>query len=174
MTTLDLAYVYSVVDYNQILYEMLMERDVQLGISHKGMPTWYEHKKFVASLPYKDWCFIRKMAAGYAPVILGAVYITDDWEIGIQILKDHQRQGYASWAIREMMARHNHMQPFRANINPRNAASIALFRKLGFKDLQLTLQLEKFEDVEGDGSGRNSGPEKGNAATGGDVQGSPA
>ena len=41
------------------LYELLAERDPVANISHREMPTFDQHRKFVDSRPYKAWYLIH-------------------------------------------------------------------------------------------------------------------
>ena len=76
------------------------------------------------------------------------VLILKNNEIGIGILKEHQRKGYARAAIEALMKAHTpgpgvpglRSSGFLANVAPTNAASIALFEKLG-KVIQWTYRL---------------------------------
>ena len=43
----------------RFLYLLLMERDPKTNISHRKMPTYNEHRKFIASKPYKAWYVIK-------------------------------------------------------------------------------------------------------------------
>ena len=43
------------------LYEILSERTTNENISHKEMPTYKKHVKFVLSKPYKKWYIIYYM-----------------------------------------------------------------------------------------------------------------
>ena len=116
------------------LYELLAEREAHESISHKVMPTLGEHRAFVESLPYEYWYIVCERGQR-----VGAVYLTRKGEVGVSILRDHRRSGYASKALRLLMAMH----PGRmlANLNPANEASIALFRKLGFTGpIQITME----------------------------------
>ena len=45
---------------HQFLYDLLLERDPKANISHKKMPTFTEHLKFVKSKPYSKWYVILK------------------------------------------------------------------------------------------------------------------
>ena len=40
-------------DY-EFLYELLKKRDPRTNISHRAMPTYQNHVKFIKSKPYKD------------------------------------------------------------------------------------------------------------------------
>ena len=42
------------------LYKLLKERDSKENISHKEMPSYKEHIKFVKSRPYQKWYIIEK------------------------------------------------------------------------------------------------------------------
>lgn len=117
-----------------ILYRLLQERERDESISHKAMPTLDQHLAFVAGAPYAHW--YMAMADGYPR---GAVYLTRQREIGVAILRAQRGHGYALDAVAELMRLHPGR--FLANINPANAASIALFRKLGFGGpIQITLE----------------------------------
>ena len=114
----------------QWLFTLLSERKSNESISHVRMPSWEKHIAFVESRPYKGWYFI------YDKWCVGACYITKVNEIGIQIFKGDRRKGYASKAL--AMLRKKHKGKLYANINPKNRASIAFFKKHGFTPLQVT------------------------------------
>ena len=40
------------------LFDLLKERDSYVNISHKKMPTYASHLKFITSKPYKKWYII--------------------------------------------------------------------------------------------------------------------
>lgn len=139
--------VYDYDDRHEILWDLLKERDIDIvGISHQKMPTMKNHCEFVDSKPYYSWDFIVADDVG----IVGSIYLTKNVnpEIGVFIFKAHQRRGYASWAIIKLIKNYGPTQrAFLANINPRNEASIALFRKLGFVDCQVTLQWRRSDET---------------------------
>lgn len=117
------------------LWNLLNERTAEQSISHKAMPTWENHEKFIRSMPYFAWYFVTLDG-----IVLGACYLTRQREIGIGIFKEHQNRGYAQQAIAEMMRLHP--GEFLANINPKNEPSIKLFAKFGFVHIQNTYRLE--------------------------------
>jgi len=118
-----------------VLWQLLSERTANQNISHRRMPSWAEHTEFVRRKPYLAWYLFDSPALFKA----GAVYLTHQREIGIGVLLAHRGQGLAKAAITELM--HLHPGRFLANINPANAASIALFRSLGFGGpIQITLE----------------------------------
>lgn len=112
------------------LFQLLKSRTANQSISHKKMPTWKEHIKFVDSKPYKAWYFIDD---GW---VRGSIYLTKRNEVGISIYKKERRKGYASKAL--AMLRKKHKGKLYANINPKNRASISFFKKHGFTPLQVT------------------------------------
>jgi RimJ/RimL family protein N-acetyltransferase len=113
-----------------VLWHLLMERERHQSISHRTMPAMQEHKDFIASKPYQHWYLID--VGDYA----GAIYISKQREIGISILREFRRNGYAKMAIGMIIDRHP--GKFLANINPNNRDSIDLFTGLGFRLLQMT------------------------------------
>lgn len=118
-----------------IPFKLLAEREPEQNISHREMPTWPEHQDFILSRPYPRWYFFDSEAG----VPAGCVYLTACREIGIGVLKRFRGQGLASAAIAELTSLHPGR--FIANINPANAASITLFRNLGFGGpIQITLE----------------------------------
>ena len=116
----------------ELLYGLLAERTPDQSISHKAMPTWDEHVKFVTHNPYKEWNFIYDNNQ-----VVGAVYVTEKNEIGLGIFKRYQGRGYATRAVKIMKARHGKLY---ANINPANEASIKLFKKFGAQHIQNTYE----------------------------------
>lgn len=118
-----------------ILYELLEERDPHVNISHRGMPTWKQHIRFIARRPYDAWYVIKS-----GPDYVGAVYLTTMNEIGIGILARWYGRGYGPAAIRALMRKHPR-ERFLANINPRNAKSIGMFGDMGFRIIQQTFEL---------------------------------
>lgn len=119
-----------------ILFQLLRERQPHESISHRKMPTFDEHCAFVASRPYLAWYLTE--VDGYTR---GAVYLSKQREVGVAIQKAQRGHGYGLDAVGELMRLHPGR--FLANINPANAASIALFRKLGFGPEPLQITLEK-------------------------------
>ena len=119
----------------ELLYELLRQRTPEQSISHRSMPLWSEHCQFVARRPYLDWRVIVDNGTA-----LGAVYLTHHGELGVSILQQFRRQGWARKALDKLMRLHPG-ERFLANINPANEASIALFRSLGFGGpIQITLE----------------------------------
>lgn len=133
----------------EILWKLLEERPPEANISHREMPTWAEHCSFVERYPYRCWYLIKAPTGDF----VGAVYLSRHWEIGIGILREHQRKGYAKWALREMIWKWGRPKAIRgvpgvrrqallANIAPGNEASKRLFEAVGFKFVQETYALD--------------------------------
>ena len=119
-----LVSVYKLDDPFNLLYRLLKERESFHNISHKEMPTWEDHVKFVLSRPYRVWYAIEDVD------LVGSCYLSKKREIGVFVLKEFQGKGYGTFAVKDMMRR----WPGRllANINPENKVSQAFFQKMGF------------------------------------------
>jgi RimJ/RimL family protein N-acetyltransferase len=123
-------------DSAAILFDLLLERDETVNISHKKMPTWEQHLNFIASSPYKCWYLVEVESA-----IVGNVYLTHANEIGVFLFKEHQHRGYGASAVTELIEHHG-PGIFLANINPANEFSQRMFERLGFRFVQKTYKLE--------------------------------
>lgn len=133
----------------EALYDLLAERTPEQSISHKEMPSWGQHERFVRDMTpkrledgelyyiasYEDWCLIC-IPQG----IIGAVYLTRVSEIGVSLFGKATRLGLGLEAVRMMMEKHGHRR-YLANINPANEASRKMFEALGFKHIQDTYEL---------------------------------
>ncbi len=118
----------------EVLYRLLEERKPSESISHRSMPSYEQHCRFVDSNPYLGWYLVH--ADGE---VVGATYITKERELGIGIFIAHRGKGYAKAALKIVM--NKHPGRFLANINPANEKSINLFSKLGFSRIQSTYEL---------------------------------
>ena len=124
----------------EILWRLLCERPDYANISHDGKPDRNKHVSFVMAHPYREWCLC--MADNKW---VGAIYITHQNEIGIGILKAHQRKGYARQAIDLMMQRHPR-DYYLANVAPGNHPSHKLWES--FPDhaiCQITYRIQRGE-----------------------------
>lgn len=120
---------------HKFLYELLGERQLIENISHKKMPTYKEHVKFVNSKPYSKWYVIH-----YKNQKVGTIYLTKQNEIGIHIKKDYRRHGLGKYAMK-LLIKKNSRNRYLANINPKNKKSIKFFTKQGFKLIQYTYEM---------------------------------
>jgi len=121
-------------DY-QFLYNLLMERDTRVNISHKKMPTYNQHVSFVSAKPYSKW-YVILCGANKA----GSIYLTSQNEIGIFIKKSFQNKQIGNIALDELIQK-NPKKRYLANVNPQNKKSMRFFKNNGFKLIQYTYEL---------------------------------
>ena len=121
----------------QFLYNLLEERKPISYISHKKMPTYEEHVNFVKSSPYSKW-YIIEVDGKRA----GTIYLTKQNEIGIFLNEGLQEKGIGSNALNVLIGKNPGLR-YLANINPENKKSIEFFKKLGFRLIQYTYELNK-------------------------------
>tara|TARA_B100000029_G_scaffold406922_1_gene407675 strand:+ start:2585 stop:3001 length:417 start_codon:yes stop_codon:yes gene_type:complete len=119
----------------RFLYNQLKERDSKINISHKRMPSYSEHTKFVLSKPYSKWYIIY-----YKNRKVGNVYLSKMNEIGIFILKTIKVKGLGSLVLEQVLKK-NPKRRYLANVNPKNVKSAEFFKKNGFKLIQHTYEL---------------------------------
>jgi RimJ/RimL family protein N-acetyltransferase len=118
------------------LHNLLAQRNSIVNISHKRMPTWEEHVKFVKSKPYSKWYIIYNKDEK-----IGSIYLLKQSEIGIHLLKKYEKESIHLESIKKLMLLNSKIK-FRANISPKNKNYIMLFEKLGFKMVQHTYELD--------------------------------
>ena len=120
---------------NKFLYNLLKERDPIVNISHKKMPTYSEHVKFVASKPYSKWYIIE-----YNKKKSGSIYLSKNNEIGIFVKKSFRGNKIGENAMRILIEKHPKSR-YLANVNPKNKKSIKFFKKFKFNLIQHTFEL---------------------------------
>ena len=118
------------------LHNLLAQRNSKINISHKKMPTWEEHVRFVKSKPYSKWYIIYNKDEK-----IGSIYLSKQSEIGIHLLKKYEKESIHLESIKKLMLLNSKIK-FRANISPKNKNYIMLFEKLGFKMVQHTYELD--------------------------------
>ena len=121
----------------RFLFNLLEQRDNRSNISHKKMPTYSEHIKFVKSKPYSKWYIIQK-----SKIKIGSIYLSKNNEIGIFINENFHGKGFATHAL-ELLINKNPRSRYLANVNPKNLRSTKFFKKNNFKLIQHTYELEK-------------------------------
>ena len=126
----------SKLDYD-FLYDLLEERNPISNISHKKMPSFQSHIKFVLSKPYKKW-YVVKMSNNS----IGSIYLSYQNEIGFFLKKEHADVKLAKFVIKLFMEK-NPLNEYFVNISPRNTKLIKFYKNLGFSLLQKTFKLEK-------------------------------
>lgn len=126
----------------EFLYSLLQERDPKANISHKKMPSFSNHKKFVLSKPYKKWYIIL-----YNDKEIGSVYLSKQDEIGIFLLKNSHKQGIGTEILNQLISL-NPRKRYLANVSPTNQQSQNFFKKNDFKLIQHTFELIRDEKIE--------------------------
>lgn len=121
----------------RFLYDLLSERESIVNISHKKMPTYEEHVKFVMSKPYSQWYIVY-----FNGKKSGSVYLSKQNEIGIFVKKTFQGKGIGA-QILESVIEKNGPGRYLANISPRNKRSIKFFKNNGFSLIQHTYEFIK-------------------------------
>lgn len=131
-----------------LLYKLLLERPNEANISHRSMPTMENHKDHVMHHPHVVWYMILAGTALYSAAeesftnMVGAIYLSQQSEIGIGILKEFQHKGYAKQAIEALMAKHPRPH-YLANVAPANQPSHELFQGMGFEMIQMTYKFSR-------------------------------
>ena len=123
-------------DY-RFLYNLLIERETRVNISHKKMPTYNQHVAFVSAKPYSKWYVIL-----YDTNEAGSIYLTSQNEIGIFIKKSFQNKQIGNIALHKLIQK-NPKKRYLANVSPQNKKSMRFFKNNGFKLVQYTLELSK-------------------------------
>ena len=121
----------------KFLFDLLKERDPRVNISHKKMPTYSQHTKFIKSKPYSKWYIILKSKQK-----IGSIYLSKNDEIGIFLSKKFQGKNVGNFALNELMKK-NTRKRFLANVNPKNKKSISFFKNNNFKLIQYTFEKAK-------------------------------
>jgi hypothetical protein len=119
------------------LYKLLKLRNPKINISHKKMPSFKEHMKFVMNRPYSKWYVIY-----YKKKKVGSAYLTKQNEIGIHL---NTNQRIYQDAIKQIMMK-NPRKRYLANLSPQNMNGIKFFKKCGFTLIQQTYELDN-DDV---------------------------
>tara|TARA_Y100001936_G_scaffold149484_1_gene145856 strand:- start:19474 stop:19875 length:402 start_codon:yes stop_codon:yes gene_type:complete len=118
----------------RFLFDLLENRDPIANISHKKMPSYAQHTRFVKSKPYLKWYIILKDKEK-----IGSIYLSKNNEIGLSILKSEKINNIQKIALNELIKK-NPRKRFLANINPKNKNLISFFKKNDFKLIQYTFE----------------------------------
>ena len=124
----------------KFLFDLIKERDPRVNISHRKMPTYSQHTKFIKSKPYSKWYIILKSKQK-----IGSIYLSKNDEIGIFLSKKFQGKNVGNFALNELMKK-NPRKRFLANVNPKNKKSIQFFKNNKFKLIQHTFELNKIKN----------------------------
>ena len=121
----------------KFLYELLKQREPEQNISHKKMPNYNQHVKFVKSKPYSFWSTIIKNEER-----IGSVYLTVLNEIGISFVKGKNAKGLEEQILKLIMKCHPRKRFF-INISPKNKKLELVVKKMNFKMIQKTYEIER-------------------------------
>lgn len=119
---------------HRFLFNLLKERDLRANISHRKMPTFSQHIKFINSKPYSKWYIIKKSNSK-----LGSIYLSKNNEIGIFLKKQFHGKGFATEALKLLIEK-NPRRRYLANVSPKNQLSKNFFIKNNFKLIQYTFE----------------------------------
>jgi hypothetical protein len=95
----------------------------------------------VKSRPYSRWYIITHKRKK-----IGSIYLTKQNEIGIHLMRAHEKKTTYLESIRKLMIE-NPRNRYLANISPLNKKYIQLFVGLGFKLIQHTYELDERDVV---------------------------
>lgn len=121
-------------DY-RFLYELLTERSTNENISHKSIPNFKQHVKFVESKPYTNWYVIYQNGQK-----CGSIYLSRQNEIGIWLKKEFDSRQAKKDAIK-LIINKNPRSRYLININPKNTKMKNFLQKNKFKLIQHTYEL---------------------------------
>jgi len=119
------------------LYDLLKNKDPNANISHKKMPSYDEHVKFVMSKPYTNWYIIE-----YEKKNVGAIYLSKQDEIGISVSNDYEYDQIVKPALKLLM-KLNQRKRYLANTSPKDVRSQEFLLKNGFIGLEYVYEMIK-------------------------------
>ena len=119
------------------LYDLLKNKDPNANISHKKMPSYDEHVKFVMSKPYTNWYIIE-----YEKKNVGAIYLSKQDEIGISVSNDYEYDQIVKPALKLLM-KLNQRKRYLANTSPKDVRSQEFLLKNGFTGLEYVYEMIK-------------------------------
>lgn len=121
------------------LFELLQQRGAEHAISHKKIPSFDDHCRFVDSRPYRFW-YLIEVEGHY----IGSVYITEMNEIGLFLKGSYALK--IQEAIELVLSKHQplpaisskRIEAFSINVNPRNLDLIQSVEAMGGQHVQNT------------------------------------
>ena len=119
------------------LYDLLKNKDPNANISHKKMPSYDEHVKFVMSKPYTNWYIIE-----YDKKNVGTIYLSKQDEIGISINNDYEYDQIVKSAL-ELLMKLNQRKRYLANTSSKDVRSQEFLLKNGFTSLEYVYEMKK-------------------------------
>ena len=118
------------------LYKLLKNRNPNANISHRSMPTYKEHEKFVLSKPYSKWYIIF-----LGNKKIGSAYLTNLNEIGLHLKREFDLDTIKKQILNIVYNKTKKTKYF-VNISPKNKKQIEFFKKNNFRLIQHTYELE--------------------------------
>ena len=119
------------------LYDLLKNKDPNTNISHKKMPSYDEHVKFVMSKPYTNWYIIECDKKN-----VGTIYLSKQDEIGISVSNDYEYDQIVKPALKLLM-KLNQRKRYLANTSPKDVRSQEFLLKNGFTGLEYVFEMTK-------------------------------
>ncbi len=124
-----------------LLFEILKKRTHT--ISHKSLPTFQEHKKFVLNHPYRVWFIVKNKYDD-----IGTVYILKNNSIGINLFKE--KTTATPWIIKKILSKYKPLKEIKSvraaefdfNVSPGDADYISILKKMGARLAQSTYVFE--------------------------------
>lgn len=118
-----------------VLFSLLEERTPDQSISHKEVPSFAEHQRFIKSKPYPYWYLVKSDEGEW----IGSAYITFSREVGLFLFEEDTGKGWGKKILDAVIEKHG--KPLYANINPENSRSVKFFTGNGFRHIQNTYLL---------------------------------
>ena len=130
-------------EHHENLYQILEKKTY--SISHYDLPSFEEHKNFVANNTYRIWNIIKM-----DNVILGSFYITFDNSIGINLIE--AKYNLYLDIIQKILIEYKPLKEkkslrskyFIFNSNPKNNLLIKALKKIGTEHIQNTYALKNY------------------------------
>jgi len=124
---------------SKFLFQLLSKRKINESISHKKMPNFSQHLKFISSKPYSKWYIIFHQNKK-----IGSIYLSKQNEIGLFLI-DIKSENEIRWIAIKLLMQKNPRHRYLANINPKNKKMSNFYKKNSFNLIQHTYELD-FED----------------------------
>ncbi|RZD48788.1 MAG: N-acetyltransferase [Thaumarchaeota archaeon] len=119
---------------HKFLYQLLKNRSPKVNISHKFLPRYSEHVKFVKSKPYTKWYVIF-----CGNTKCGSIYLSKQNEIAMDLQKRYNTKIIKNETLKIIIEK-NPRNRYLANINPKNKEHIKFFKNNNFKLVQYTYE----------------------------------
>jgi len=130
------------INHIRLLYILLSKR--KYNISHKKLPSYREHKKFVINSPYRVWYLIKNVNR-----FIGSTYISKENIIGINAF-DINNDDYVK-IFKTLLNNHKPLKAIKSvrnsnfiiNVNPSNKVLLECMNKIGMEQIQTSFLIKK-------------------------------